>query len=123
MTKLEAKNFNKEVQAALAGIFEKYGMTIDRSGLSYGDYEIDLKVKATLKGAGGAKVVSPRTKTLIQWNLGYDKDDVLDRTFQVYNLGECKIVDYNSRCSKYPFVVQTKSGTKYKVSKSSIVVK
>ena len=122
MTRTDAKNFNSDVQAALKEIFAKYGMSIDKTSISYNDYEISLNMKATKKADSGVKVISPSLKAKIMWNLGYHGEDILERTFKVSRLGPCKIVDYNSRCSKYPFVVQDKSGKMYKTSKSSITI-
>lgn len=122
MTRTDAKNFNNDVQTALKEIFAKYGMSIDKTNITYNDYEIRLNLKATKKADSGVKVISPSLKAKIMWNLGYNGEDVLERTFKVSSLGPCKIVDYNSRCSRYPFVVQDKSGKMYKTSKSSITI-
>lgn len=68
------------------------------------------------------KVISPSLRIKIMANLDYYKEDVLEKTFKVFNLGPCRIIDYNSRYSWAPFVVQDESGKIYKTSKSSILV-
>lgn len=130
MTRAEAAKMNKELQDAVKAIFEKHGMTIDRSNLTYGDYEIKLAVKATPKTAGGAKVVSPAVKAkaammVAMFNPNFKNvSDLSERLFNdpvmIENLGSGFVVDYNSKCSKYPFVVEV-HGTKYKCSRSSII--
>ena len=68
------------------------------------------------------KVISPSLRIKIMANLDYYKEDVLERTFKVYSLGQCRIIGYNSKYSWAPFVVQDESGKKYKTSKSFILV-
>lgn len=121
-------NINEEVNEAVTKILAKYGMTIDRSNIRYSDYEMNFKISATLKSKdGNYKEVDPsldrRARLAISktGNVLGHVEHVLGEVWEVRNLGPCKVIDYNTRGKKYPFIVETTGGQRYKVAATSIL--
>jgi hypothetical protein len=98
-------NLRTEMNEALKGIAEKYGMTIDAGKATYGNSYATFKVELALVKADGS--VGTREATMFRMYakmLGMSPDD-LGREFES-NGKKYKLTGYNPSKRKYPFVAE-----------------
>ena len=101
------KNLRAEMQAVL----EKYGVSanleIEVGNMKFSDAEVEIKVKAKVKGA---KTFS---NTILETRIA-------SLGLKMTNSVGDKLVDYNTRSWKMPYVYETANGKRYKCDEASV---
>ena len=128
MERSVAAKINNEVHAAVDEVLKKYGFTLDRNSMRYGDYDLSFTIRASSKNEDGKKNIAPSVMHWAKRELeSNDKrwadvpeEDIFGKKWYVAGLGFCTIEDYNSRRRKYPFNVRTEAGRSYRTTSSSI---
>ena len=109
------------IDEALKSVSERFGLSIQPSRGSYGSTNVKFTVEAAVIGEDGA-AITPELKDLKGWlhRQGYE-ESVAGSVGEVPKLGPCKLVGYNYRAPKYPFLVeQVETGTVYKYAREII---
>lgn len=95
------KALRSEMQAVLEKYGVKSGLEINVGNMSFDDAEVSIKVKAKVKGA-----VTLEDKVLLM--------EVKNLGLKMSNSRGDKLVKYNTRARKMPFVYSDASGKMYK---------
>lgn len=116
---MKISKFDKATLTALrcemSTVLEKYGIKagveFEVGNMRFSEAEVDIKVKAKVKG------VKTRTDAILE---------MAAKNAGITNLqnsrGE-KLVGYNSRSYKYPFIYETSNGKKFKCTEQSAKIK
>lgn len=105
------KNIRNDVDAALASVAAKYGVSISAGNARFTDTSATMKLDIATIGTNG--VVKTPGRTALESRFPNYVDKVI-----TLNTGEkAKVVEYHSRKPKYPFIVETVDGRakRYKV--------
>ena len=105
----------RAIRSEMEAVLEKYGaksnLAFEVGNMRFSDAEVDIKVKAVVKGA--------KTRT----------DEALEMAAKMAGItnftnsrGE-KLVKYNSRSYKYPFVYEATDGRMYKCDERTAKIK
>lgn len=111
---MKVTQFNKDtlraIRSEMEAVLEKYGaksnLQFEVGNMRFSDAEVDIKVKAVVKGA---KTRTDEQLELMAKLAGITKFE--------NSRGE-KLVKYNSRSYKYPYVYQGANGQMYKCSEA-----
>ena len=119
LTKDDVKNARKELELALRGVAIKTGISFDIGIIRFDATSMRCKIEGNViaTGASTAVKVDPRLAELKKVGkriLGKTFDE--NKSYRSPSLGTVKIVGYNVRAIKYPFIVATNGGKKYKLS-------
>jgi hypothetical protein len=99
-----------DVEEALKAVGEKYGMTFSYEGGRYGDYTLDMKLKATIATAGGQPGDFAQHARLIGL-----PEDCWGKTFLSLASGQtCTITGIKLNRRKYPVSATTEGGRQIK---------
>lgn len=93
----------EEMNDALKGIAEKYGMTIDAGKATYGDTYANFKVELALTKEDGTALTREATAFKMYAHLFGMKPDDLGKEF-VWNGKRLKLTGYCASKRKFPFV-------------------
>lgn len=108
--KTTLKDFRTELDDVLAKYGKKIGVELTAGGIRYGTNSVTVKVEGLLVGAQ-----SPEAAAVAMFTT-FKENDII----KVAQLGEVKIVGYNRRARKYPYVVETLKGARYKLSETQV---
>jgi len=135
MTEREVENFRGDLQNALDQIGIKYGVTLQAKTIRYNDAAINFRVEGnTVNASTGEIVIDPRKELQahhafsMAYQYGADlsgrpapacdgklPEKLLSSKVRLFNGVEGIFEDFDSRNSKYPVIVATASGQRYKV--------
>lgn len=101
------KQIRKELENLLTAYGDATNMKFDLGNISYNAGGFKLSLQGNVKGS-----VIQGTDKLFVGQEGTHK-----------TLGPCKVSGYNSRAHKFPLVIETLSGEKYKVPVSAFIPK
>ncbi len=120
MTKAKVEMIYDEMMEAINKIAEKYNIKTNGARVNYSESEFNLTVKMNIMGDDGKKVITSANQSRAAWALmstsAHGCDNPLGKKITISEIGECTIVDYNSRCSRYPFIVENSRGKQWKVT-------
>lgn len=122
LTKANVANLRKELEAALKIVAQKTGVDFTVGIIRYDASTARCKIEGVVRGATGAVApVSPKEAALGRYAylLGNAFDE--NKEYRCPSLGVIKVVGYNAKAHKYPFIVQQKTtGKKYKFTTLSV---
>jgi len=108
--KATLNEFRTELDALLEKFEKKSGVELKSKAIRYGSNTITVKVEG--------KIVGTKSKyaQALEMLTNFEENDVI----RINQLGEVKIIGYNTRGRKYPFIVQAKDGKQYKLSQFQV---
>jgi len=108
------KNVLKDVRAELEAVlskFEKKGLKFELGTMRYGEKSFSVKLEALVAGSQSKVAAALEAFTTFKEN------DII----KIKQLGEVKLVGFNRRAKKYPYMVEVvSSGKPYKLSESHV---
>lgn len=123
MDRIIAKQMNEEFSKMMEDFAKKYGLTAQGSRLSYNDFSCEFKIKLAKADESGVRVANENMESHAQWDLVKKgikySGKIMGNKFNINRLGECEIIDFNTR-AKYNFVVRTNRGETYRVTANQI---
>lgn len=108
MDRNKARTISADVDRALAPILAAHGLTLDRTSGQYSATGITLRIRLSEAGA-----VSPEAAALAETARMFNLDTTTTATLP--RIGACKLVGYAPRSRKFPFIVATTEGKRYKI--------
>ena len=108
------RNLRDDMNAALASVADKHGITIAVGNASYTDTTVTYKIDCVVIGDDG--VAKDKYRVTLE-NL---YPHYVDKPCKIGGRLRATVVGYNSRGHKYPFMVKGLDGKKYKVSESEL---
>lgn len=121
LTKPAVANLRKELEAALAAVAAKTGVDFTVGIIRFDATSARCKIEGIVRGATGATApVTPKAAALGRYAylLGNTFDE--NKEYRAPTLGVVKVVGYNAKAHKYPFIVQTRGGKRYKYTTMSV---
>ena len=106
------KAIRTKLDIKLQELSEELGITIESKNFSYSSNEVSMKLEASINGAMTKEMSA--VELYSEMELGVKLE--CGHTFDYRNLGEVKLVAYETRSRKYPWVVELKNGSRYKLS-------
>lgn len=113
-----------EINAALQAVGAKHGLNFSLGNIRFTDTTFSGKLEAAAVGATGTLGASAKAtveaidlKMMGPLILGQNVD--LTKEYTSPTLGKVQLVGYHPRKPKYPFIVQTKLGKRFKISIAS----
>ena len=119
MERSEMKKIYDEMKEAVEVVVDKYSLRSSQFKLTYSDSDLVFKIRLDIIADNGNKVITKAAQSKAAFALAKTNaaiNEPLGKTYDFERIGIATIVDYNSRCYKYPFIVKTKTGKTYKVS-------
>lgn len=122
LSKPAVANLRKELEIALAAVAAKTGVDFTIGIIRFDATTTRCKIEGVVRGATGATApVTPKEIGLKRYAflLGnkFNEDDI----YRVPSLGRIKVVGYNPKAHKYPFIVQVVgTGKRYKYTVASV---
>lgn len=118
----QAKNARKEIDVALKALSAKIGIDFTIGNIRFTDVGLKTTLTGTERGAAGTSKSAPANPHLValmknKFLLPSTFDQ--SKTYKSDSLGNVKIVGYNSRARKYPFIALTAGGKRYRVTSFS----
>lgn len=118
LTKDDIKAARKELEAALLAVQKKTGISFNVGIIRFDATSMRCKIEGNVVSAGASAVVKvdPKAAALAKVarrTFGANFDET--KSYKSPSLGTVKIVGYNARAIKYPFIVQTTAGKRYKL--------
>ena len=105
-----------DIENALAEVEAKYGVKVNLGNARFNNDMVRFtKVEFNSVSEGG-NVITEERKALERAFPQYVDKEVVFKNGRVSG----KVVEYHSRKSKYPFIVETASGDRYKMSESNL---
>ena len=120
LSKPAVANLRKELEAALALVAAKTGVDFTVGIIRFDATSARCKIEGVVRGATGAATpVSPKEAALGRYAyiLGNAFDE--NKEYRSMSLGVVKVVGYNAKAHKYPFIVQLRNGKRYKLTTSA----
>ena len=117
LSKLQVQMARVEINKALATIAAKTGMDFTIGNIRYDATGIRTKLIGTVRGAGGlpkTAVADPKLVALTKATWLLPNVDI-SKKYRATSLGVFKFVGYNRAAKKYPFIVETVFGKRYKI--------
>ena len=117
LTKTNVSVIRADLNAALAAVAKKHGVDFTLGTIRFSAESMAVKLTGAVRGAGATAPADVKTQALGKMGkflLG-DKFDEKSK-YHSMSLGTVKIVGFNSRAPKFPFIVQTTDGKKFKVT-------
>ena len=130
MTKTEIKSIHTEINNAVAAILAKHNLQTNGSSITYGESDFTYKLKVNILDSDtGVKKVSKQmisNASYLFFKNSYDvKAEVVESLFgmeiKTPTVGTIKLVDVDTKKFKYPFIVQSDNGNRYKMSAGQIL--
>ena len=126
MEKSKIAKMYDEMRNAIDAIAKKYGVLATRSNIRYSSTDMTFKVNLSiLDPTTNKKVITDSAQAAARYALrgtGATTDEPLGKTYDFENIGKATIIEFNSKCYKYPFVVETPTGKRWKVSARSVAL-
>ena len=121
LTKSEVAIARKELEAAFRTVAAKIGIDFSIGIIRFGENEMRCKIEGIKRSVGQApsKIVNTKDAALSanDWRLGATFDST--KTYHSPSLGRVKIVGFARQAKKYPFIVTTMAGKRYKITTQS----
>ena len=125
MTKAEIATIHNEINAATASVLARHNLQANESNISYSESDFTYKMKVNvLDNATGSKKISNAMIGNAYWLLaknGYrvaegNVESIFGKELETPTIGKIKLVDVDTKKHKYPFIVQSNNGNRYKLS-------
>lgn len=125
MTKAEIATIHNEINAAIASVLVKHNLQANGSNIRYSDSGFTYKMKVNiLDTTTGLKKISNEILGNAYWLLaknGYrvaegSVESLFGKELETPAIGKIKLVDVDTKKHKYPFIVQSTNGNRYKLS-------
>lgn len=117
------KQLREEVNAALASVAEKHGITLEVGGITYSDNHFDAKLKGRTISEDGVDEHAKKEFEVYASRFGV-KPEAFGVEFDMPGTGKVEVSGITPRSRKYPILVTVKKGvnvgTVYKVSASML---
>jgi len=118
----------KIIDAALKEAGQIIGAEIKMGNIRFNDNMFRTQITATrIDGETGEITVDPnkeykakRAISLYSGKLVSQNRVIIGSTCEVMGIGEVRIIDFNSRAKKVPFIVETPTGVKYRTAVSTL---
>jgi hypothetical protein len=118
-SKIDCQNFRNEINAALAAVAAKHGVSIKADGAKYTNSTIEFKLNVA-KISDGGKVVTKESLALPGAIAAHGLAvGAADKTFVVQGL-TLKLSGYNARCYAKPWLASDNFGKEWKLSRSTV---
>ena len=120
LTKSDVVNYRKELEAALRIVSAKTGINVSIGRIVYSldGSSIRCKIEGVQRTAGNVPGVVTNAKDAAlaanSWRLGSTFDET--KTYLSMSLGRVKIVGFARQAKKYPFIISTVAGKRYKIT-------
>ena len=121
ITQFNKSNLNEmriSLKIALKQVEEKYGVNINVGNIRFSDDEFSAQMKVTIDGVETAEQKAVATFSKMETGVKF----AYGHKIYTKDLGECKIVGFLTRSPKYPWIVETASGKKYKLTSQIITL-
>ena len=127
VTRSNVATIRSDLDAALRQVAAKHGLDFSLGRITFTATSVRCKLEgiSRVTGATANTVTAPVNANSADMNrlLQFISDRGLKvdltKTFYFAGIGQAKVIGYIPRRPKYPFVVQTVAGKRYKTSKSS----
>lgn len=125
MTKTEIATIHKEINAAIASVLAKHNLQANGSNIRYSDSDFTYKMNVNiLDTTTGLKKISNEILGNAYWLLaknGYrvaegSVESLFGKELETPTIGKIKLIDVDTKKHKYPFIVQSNNGNRYKLS-------
>lgn len=125
MTKAEIATIHNEINAAIANVLARHNLQTNGSNIRYSDSDFTYKMKVNiLDTTTGLKKISNEILGNAYWLLaknGYrvaegSVESLFGKELETSTIGKIKLVDVDTKKHKYPFIVQSNNGNRYKLS-------
>lgn len=125
MTKTEIATIHKEINAAIASVLAKHNLQVNGSNIRYSDSDFTYKMNVNiLDTTTGLKKISNEILGNAYWLLaknGYrvaegSVESLFGKELETPTIGKIKLIDVDTKKRKYPFIVQSNNGNRYKLS-------
>lgn len=125
MTKTEIATIHKEINAAIASVLAKHNLQVNGSNIRYSDSDFTYKMNVNiLDTTTGLKKISNEILGNAYWLLaknGYrvaegSVESLFGKELETPAIGKIKLIDVDTKKHKYPFIVQSNNGNRYKLS-------
>lgn len=125
MTKTEIATIHKEINAAIASVLAKHNLQANGTNIRYSDSDFTYKMNANiLDTTTGLKKISNEILGSAYWLLaknGYrvaegSVESLFGKELETPTIGKIKLIDVDTKKRKYPFIVQSNNGNRYKLS-------
>jgi len=122
----EVSYLRKEIMQAVKTLEKHAGIKIELGNIRFTENEFSTKMTVKRLDYAGEMTVCPvkeaKAARSIRVNHGatFHTGPVIGSLVDVLGIGEAKIIDFNSRASKVPFIVETTTGAKYRTSPMTI---
>lgn len=125
MTKAEIATIHNEINAAIANVLARHNLQANGTNIRYSDSDFTYKIKVNiLDTATGSKKVSNEMLGNAYWLLaksGYrvaegSVESIFGKELETPTIGKIKLIDVDTKKHKYPFIVQSNNGNRYKLS-------
>ena len=125
MTKTEIATIHKEINAAIASVLAKHNLQANGSNIRYSDSDFTYKMNVNiLDTTTGLKKISNEILGNAYWLLakngyrvaGGSVESLFGKELETPAIGKIKLIDVDTKKHKYPFIVQSNNGNRYKLS-------
>lgn len=125
MTKTEIATIHKEINAAIASVLARHNLQANGSNIRYSDSDFTYKMNVNiLDTTTGLKKISNEILGNAYWLLaknGYrvaegSVESLFGKELETPAIGKIKLIDVDTKKHKYPFIVQSNNGNRYKLS-------
>jgi hypothetical protein len=120
--KSSVAQIRKDVDAALAAVAAKHGVTFSLGTIRFNSESMRCTMSAAVNNTstGAAEPLEYKELKLKGVRiLGINEND-LSKTFKSPSLGSVKLIGYHASKYKYPFIVETVSGKRYKLTTTAV---
>jgi hypothetical protein len=121
LTKQQISQIRADLATAMAAVSAKHGVDFNLGTIRFGADTMSGKLTGVVRGAAGASTATPTDPKLVALLtkgvrvLGHPSINETDK-YHSLSLGTVRFVGYNSRAHKFPFIVSTTGGKRYKIS-------
>ena len=124
ITRTNITAIRNDVEAALRTIYAKHGVDVTVGRITFNADSFRCKIEGVVRSAvGGPTATAPvNPKSLALKNKSYLLGASFDetKTYRSTSLGLVKVVGFNAKAKKYPFIVkQVATGKQYKITSFS----
>ena len=103
------KNLRSDIETAMATIGSAYGISLPMGSARFSDNNVTMKLEGSIISNGSTK-----TKGAVARERFYPA--LVGKTVSLINVKKGKVIEYHSRKSKFPFIVEV-GNKRYKLSK------
>lgn len=125
MTKTEIATIHNEINAAIASVLARHNLQANGSNIRYSDSDFTYKMNVNiLDTTTGLKKVSNEILGNAYWLLAKNDyrvaegsvESLFGKELETPTIGKIKLIDVDTKKRKYPFIVQSNNGNRYKLS-------